>query len=197
MENKKNNFNSLSREKRQKVKTLDYDGKSKRWTVKVALLAFFISLLLSLFSESIQRKGSVILAIVLIVLFMAVNIISDMLGLAITSCQIEQIEREAIDKKLKNKCKRLIQNSDKVSSILCDVVGDICGILCGVSGSIVSIYISNSIDVPSLIVFIGGAVSALIAGVTVLFKSISKNYAVNNAKNIVIKIGKFLNRLYA
>lgn len=186
----------MKENKKQKVKVAKIDNKAKRWIIKISLLAFFISLLLSIISESIQNSG-IIVAVILIIIFMALNVVSDMFGLAITSCQIEHIDRDVLDEKIKNKCKRLIVNADKVSSILCDVVGDICGILCGVSGSILSSSLSNGVEAPSLIIFIGALVSALIAGTTVLFKAISKNYAVNNAHKIVLRIGKLLDRFSA
>ena len=140
-ENKNNNKNENNNKK---VKSQKLSKGSKLWIVKVSTLAFFVSLLLSLFSEIIQQRSSVVFAIILLIIFMALNVLSDMLGLAITSCQIERLSREVSDKKVYDKCITLIKNSDKVSSILCDVVGDVCGILCGVSGSMISILLSKN-----------------------------------------------------
>ena len=165
---------------------------TKLWIAKVTLLAFFISLILSIFSELIQNSNNIFIAITILIIFMALNVLSDMVGLAITSCQIENIENSNFSDKLKNKCLMLIKNADKVSSIMCDVIGDICGILCGVSGTIIVYMVSKSIEIYSLKIFIGAGMSALIAGLTVFFKAISKNFAVNNAQKIVKKIGNFL-----
>lgn len=122
---------------------------------------------------------------------MALNVLSDMIGLAITSCQIENIKKIE-NQQVQSKCLMLVRNSDKVSSILCDVIGDICGILCGVSGTIITAYFVLKVEIASLKIFIGAGVSAVIAGLTVLFKAISKNYAVKNSEKIVRKVGAFL-----
>ncbi len=162
------------------------------WFIKISILALCLSLLLTLFSEIILHKSNVIVAVILLVVFMFLNVFSDMIGLAITSCQIEELKKQNLDKKIFEKCLRLIKSSDKVSSILCDVVGDICGILCGVSGTMIAYIISNYIPIETFNLLLGAFISALIAGLTVLFKAISKNYAVNHASEIVKKTAKIL-----
>lgn len=188
-ENKNNNKNENNNKK---VKSQKLSKGSKLWIIKVSTLAFFVSLLLSLFSEIIQQRSSVVFAIILLIIFMALNVLSDMLGLAITSCQIERLSREVSDKNVYDKCINLIKNSDKVSSILCDVVGDVCGILCGVSGSMISILLSKNISLVGFGIFVSAFLSGLIAMLTVLFKAISKNFAMHNAHKIVKKISTFL-----
>ena len=161
------------------------------WVTKISLLAFSISLFLSLLSSLVLEKSGLIIAILLLLIFMSLNVLSDMVGLAITSCQIESLKK--IDNlEVQKKCLMLVRNSDKVSSILCDVIGDICGILCGVSGTIVTAYCIVRIEIVSFEIFVGAGVSAIIAGLTVLFKAISKNYAVKNSEKIVKKVGAFL-----
>lgn len=162
------------------------------WFIKISILALCLSLLLTLFSEIILHKSNVIIALILLIVFMLLNVFSDMLGLAITSCQIEELKKQNLDKRLFEKCLRLIKSSDKVSSILCDVVGDICGILCGVSGTMIAYIISKYISIETFNLLLGAFISALIAGLTVLFKAISKNYAVNHASEIVKKTAKAL-----
>ena len=79
-----------------------------------------------------------------------------------------------------------------MSSILCDVVGDICGILCGVSGTMIAYICASLLPESNFNMFLGAIVSALIAGFTVLFKAISKNYAVKNSTKIVKKVVNFI-----
>lgn len=165
------------------------------WIIRISLLAFSLSLLLSLFSETFLNKSNVILAIFLLITFMMLNVFSDMLGLAITSCQIEELKKEDLSRSLRARCLVLIKNSDKVSSILCDVIGDISGILCGVSGTTITIIISSTFKIVSLNILFGSIVSAIIAGLTVLFKAIAKNYAVNNSLKLVKSTAKFLDVL--
>lgn len=165
------------------------------WIIRISTLAFSLSLLLSLFSETFLNKSNVIVAVFLLITFMMLNVFSDMLGLAITSCQIEELKKENLSRNLKCRCLVLIKNSDKVSSILCDVVGDISGILCGVSGTTITIIISSTFKIVSLNILFGSIVSAIIAGLTVLFKAIAKNYAVNNSLKLVKSTAKFLDIL--
>jgi len=181
-----------------KVKLLSKNWKKRKifWVAKISILAFSLSLLLSFFSQVVLKKSNAFLAIILLFIFMLFNVFSDMIGLAITSCQIGDVKREREDKKMKEviykKCLTLIKNSDKVSSILCDVVGDICGILCGVSATILTNIIISNDSIVSLYLFIGAIVSSIIAGLTVLFKAIAKNFAVKNSLKIVKKISRIL-----
>ena len=164
--------------------------------MKISVLAFSLSLLLSFFSQIVLKRSNVFLAIFLLCVFMIFNIFSDMIGLAITSFQLGEVSKEKESKKMKEtiykKCLQLIRNSDKVSSILCDVVGDICGILCGVSTTILTNIITSNSSLISLYLFVGAIVSSLIAGLTVLFKAIAKKFAVKNSLKIVKKVSKIL-----
>lgn len=166
------------------------------WIFKITLIAFFLSLFLSIFSEMFLSASNIIFATLLLIIFMFVNIVSDMIGLAIVSCQVEELKRRINNAQIYNMCLALTKNSDKVSSILCDVIGDACGILCGVSGSILSIIISQKIASNSFgALLIGATISALIVGLTVFFKAVSKKYAVINSVNIVRKIAKLFLKL--
>ena len=187
----------LKRDKKSEVEIFSLFSKNKKrsvnWILKITIISFGLSLFLSIFSEIFLSNSNFFLAFILLVVFMFVNIMSDMLGLAIISCPIEDLKKYESNKKLFNMCLRLKNNSDKVSSILCDVIGDACGILCGVSGSILSIILSKKIFLNMFGNLIAGAIiSSIIVGLTVLFKAISKKFAVENAVKIVLKIGKFL-----
>ena len=176
---------------------LDKDNKNKSevqslkignilWILKITLLAFSSSLLLSILSETLLSKSDVFIAILLLIIFMALNVFSDMFGLAITSCQIDSLEKLQKNEKLYNRCLSFIKNADKVSSILCDVIGDISGILCGVSGTMISISIATKSSINSMEIIFSVLISSTIAGLTVLFKAIAKNYAVNNSSKLVV-----------
>lgn len=163
------------------------------WITKISIIAFFLSLFLSVFSELFLSKSNVLFAILLLATFMILNIFSDMLGLAITSCQIVQVRGAKLKREVSAMCLFLIKNSDKVSSILCDVIGDACGVLCGVSGSIFAIILSSKFNLAGVI--IGAIVSSIVVGFTVLFKAIAKNYAVNNSLKLVKKAAKTILKL--
>lgn len=190
------NFMIINDKSKNKVEIAKLKERKKYiWFIKISILAFCLSLMLALFSELVLNRAHVIIAVILLIIFMLLNVFSDMLGLAITSCQIEELKKQVKDEGQLKFCLKLIKSSDKVSSILCDVVGDICGILCGVSGTMISYVIVRCVPVSSFNIFIGAFISALIAGLTVLLKAISKNYAVNHSTKIVKKIVNFMSSL--
>lgn len=165
----------------------------KFWILKISLTSFFLSLFLSLFSEIFFNSKNVFVSCVFLGCFMLLNIISDMVGLAIASCQIDKLKKVKNNNKIYETSLMLIKNSDKVSSVLCDVIGDLCGILCGVCGSILAIILSQKLACN--IVFMGAFVSSIIVGVTVLFKAILKNYAIKHSTNIVLKSARLVLRI--
>ena len=87
----------------------------------------------------------------------------------------------------------LIKNADKVSSILNDVIGDVCGILSGAAGAsiVMKIAIDNagsfmSILIPSLI-------AAIIAGLTISGKAVFKRIAIKHSNTITLSFAKLIN----
>lgn len=180
--------NSLDKECKKKTRNREHIV----WTIRISVLAFAISLTLSMFSEIILVGSNLIIALILLLVFTSLNVFSDMIGLAITSCQIQSLHKNKIGDALYEKCLYLIKNSDKVSSILCDVVGDISSILCGASGTMIAMIISSFFNFQSVNILIVSLVSSVIAGLTVLFKAIVKKYAINNSVKIVVGVGKIL-----
>jgi len=179
-----------------KTSTLSFFNKSKAqkaiWIIKISVISLIISLLLSLFSDYILTKSNIVFALLLLIIFMGLNIFSDMIGLAITSCQVSKLNSKKMPDDVYEKCILLIKNSDKVSSILCDMIGDVCGVLCGVSSTMITIILSKVCIFKFLGLFLGAIVSSFIVALTVFLKAIAKNYAVRNSSSIVVKSSKFL-----
>ena len=117
-----------------------------------------------------------------------------MIGLAVASANLEHFTAMAARKvKGSKQAISLVKSADKVSSILNDVVGDVCGILSGAAGAsiVAKIAIDNSgaflaILVPSLI-------AAIIAGLTIAGKSAFKAVAIKHANQITLGFAKFVN----
>ena len=157
-------------------------------------MAISLSLSFSLLSELVLDGSVLVVAIIVILVFIAIAIITDMLGLAVASANIEDFNAMAARKvKGSKQAITLVKSADKVSSILNDVIGDVCGILSGAAGvSIVAkIAIDNagsfmSILVPSLI-------AAIIAGLTIAGKALFKGIAIKYADKITLQFAKFIN----
>ena len=120
------------------------------WPLIVFILAIFLSLLFSIASELVLSKSTIIIAIIVIFVFIALAILTDMIGLAVASANIEDFNAMAARKvKGSKQAISLVRNADKVSSVLNDVIGDVCGILSGAAGAsiVAKIAIDNGFNV--------------------------------------------------
>ena len=164
------------------------------WPLIVLILAISLSLCFSLLSELVLNGSAIIVAIIVILVFIALAILTDMIGLAVASANIEHFTAMAARKvKGSKQAIALVKNADKVSSVLNDVIGDVCGILSGAAGAsiVAKIAIDNggsfmSILIPSLI-------AAIIAGLTIAGKSIFKKVAIRHANSITLAFAKLIN----
>ena len=176
------------RQNRQKTK------KAWIWPLVILILAISLSLGFSLLSELVFDGSAIAVAIIVIFVFISLAVITDMLGLAVASSNVEHFNAMAA-RKVKGSKQALcfVKNADKVSSILNDVIGDVCGILSGAAGAsiVTKIAIDNagnfiSIVIPSLI-------AAIIAGITIFGKAILKKIAIKHANSITLTFAKFIN----
>ncbi len=162
---------------------------SLSWAWKTFILSICLSILFSMLSQSLFPSLPVFLSLFIILFFIVISVIFDMIGVAVTSTDLENLEKHSSDKGFKT-AKKLCLNTDKVSSFCGDVVGDICGILSGAGG--VSLVVNLHILNPSVYFLITCLVSSLIAGLTIFGKAVFKRYAVDNCESVVLYIGKIL-----
>lgn len=162
-----------------------------RWSLTITLLAFGISLIMSLFSTVVLENVNLLIAILVTFLFILIGIIFDVIGVAVTSGDDTAFHSMSARKVNGGKMGvRLLKNASKVSSICCDVVGDICGIISGTAGvTIVSLLIKYT-DVNELILSL--IVTALISSLTIGGKALGKNYAMNKSTQIITRVSKIL-----
>lgn len=161
------------------------------WPIKILVITLFLSLSFSVLSELLLTNVGIIVSIFIILFLLIIGIITDMIGVATTACQIEPFAAMR-SRKVKGAkfAMILVKNAEKVSSICNDVVGDICGILSGAAGASITLkFISENMG-DSVKILIAGAVSALIAGLTIFGKAICKKYAIDNCTKIVLGVGK-------
>lgn len=170
------------------------DNFNFKWSIKILILSFALSISFSIISDSLLTTASVIIAILIIFLLMFIGVVADMCGVAITSCNIDKFyEKEKRGEKYAKEAIILIKNSDKISVICCDIIGDICSILSGACGaSIVYKLISNGIG-EHYVMFVSSFVSGLIACLTIFFKSLEKSIAVSKNEAITMFVAKCIN----
>lgn len=162
---------------------------SVRWAFKTFILSICLSIVFSVISQSLFPHLSVILSIFVIVFFVALSTIFDMVGVAVTSAELQNLKKYEKHKSFATAVK-LCENTEKISSFCGDVVGDICGILSGAGG--VSLVLSMNITEPNVYFIVTCLNSSLIAGLTIFCKAILKGYAVENAEKVVIKTASIL-----
>lgn len=161
------------------------------WSFIVLLLAFSLSVIFGIASEFALDEASVWIAALIIVIFIAIAIISDMVGVAIASAEIEPFHAMAAKKvRGAKQAIKLVNNASKVASIASDVIGDVCGILSGAAAASIAIMIDTGSTFYNIL--IATACSALVASLTIFGKSIFKKYAINNAESIILILGKVM-----
>lgn len=170
--------------------------KSKQWIwpIVVLILAVSLSLLFSLLSELVLDGSAVWVAVIVIFIFIFFSILTDMIGLAVASANIEHFNAMAARKvKGSKQAISLVRNAGRVSSVLNDVIGDVCGILSGAAGAsiVAKIAIDNSMNFMSILV--PSLIAAIIAGLTIAGKAVFKNVAIKHANSITLAFAKFIN----
>lgn len=160
-----------------------------KWATKTLILSFSLSIVFSVVSQSLFPKLSIMLSIFIIFFFIFVSVIFDMIGIAVASVDIEKLKIYK-DKKGFKMAQNLCENTEKVSSFCCDVVGDICGILSGAGG--VSLVLNINITDSSIYFVVTCIVSSLIAGLTIFGKAIMKGYSVEHCDKVLMKTAQVL-----
>ena len=163
------------------------------WPVKIFIIALILSFAFSFMSEFIFSKVGIVVSLLVVFCLLAIGVITDMIGIAVTSADISPFTA-MMSRKVKGakQAMKLIKNAEKVSSICNDVAGDICGILTGAAGAVIALKLMSG-DVSNIAkVLIASSVSAAIAGLTILGKASFKKIAMDNSTKIVLIVGKIL-----
>ena len=162
-----------------------------KWVFVVTLLAFVISIVMTLFSTMTLENVSLLIAILITFLFILLGIVFDIVGVAVTSGD-EVVFHSMSARKVKGGKigVKLLKNTEKVASICCDVIGDVCGIISGTSGVVIVSLIINLTDINEL--FVSLIVTGLISALTIGGKALGKGFAINKSKEIVTIVAKIL-----
>ena len=127
--------------------------------------------------------------------FIFLGIIFDIIGVAVTVADIKMFNSMATKwVKGSRLAVRFIKNSNKVSSFLNDVIGDICGIISGSTGLSIALLISEKMNYNPLICTL--IITALISTLTIGGKAIGKSIAINKSNVILYRFVKVLSIFY-
>jgi Mg2+/Co2+ transporter CorB len=156
--------------------------------LKIALMTFIISLVISYLSGFSLGLG---LSLCILFLVILVGIVFDIIGTAVTAAKESPFHAMGADKVRGSKeALYLIRHADRTANFCNDVVGDIAGTISGaLAAGIVLQLAAHGLPTNSLI---NAAAIAFIAACTVGGKSFGKSYSIKQANQIVFAVGKAL-----
>lgn len=173
-----------------KDKTSKKKKRRNLWPLKALIISFVLAFAVNAGSELVLTDAQLWLATLLTVIILALGVVFDMVGTAATSCDVQPFLSMAARKvKGAKTAVKLAKNSDVVSSVCCDIVGDICGVVSGVCAATIAtqLLLGNAADF-----WIKVLVYAVISTATISLKAMGKGVAVNKANGIVFGVAKCL-----
>ena len=162
-----------------------------KWVFIVTILAFIISIVMTLFSKIALENVSLVIAILITLLFILLGIVFDIIGVAVTSGDEVAFHSMSSRKVKGGKIGvKLLKNTEKVSSVCCDVIGDVCGIISGTSGVFIVALIIKETKFNELLVSL--IVTGIISALTIGGKALGKGFAINRSKEILTIVSRTL-----
>lgn len=163
-----------------------------KWFIEVVIITFILSICFSYISTNGVTNLNLVSSILILILVIAVGILFDIIGVAVTVANEEEFHAKATKKVKGAKTSiKLIKNSAKVANICADVIGDVCGVLSGAISAMIAAKISEKT---------GGdwqfIISAVVASLTVGGKALGKEIANKESTPIVHFVGKILKGIY-
>ena len=166
-----------------------------RWPIQVFFLAIALSGTLSLVSESMLSGAGLVVAVVIVVAFIALGIVFDIIGVAVTAADAKPFHSMAAHReKGAKEALMLLRSASRVSSVCNDVVGDICGIVSGSTAAVIVVELQRDLSTTSILISI--AVTALISGITIGGKALGKTVAINECTGVVYRVARLMHTLH-
>ena len=164
---------------------------NNKWILVVTLLAFGLSLIMSFVAGIILKNVTLIVSILVTFLFVLLGIVFDIIGVAVTSGDEVAFHSMSARRVRGGKVGvMLVKNASKVSSICCDVVGDICGIISGSAGVTIVALIIKMTNINELLISL--IVTALISALTIGGKAMGKSIAINKSTEVITIVATIL-----
>lgn len=159
----------------------------------IVLVTVCISAAFSFISSVLLENSGMLAAFLLLFFIVALGILFDMVGVAVTAADEKPFHAMAA-KKVPGAGKAiwLLRNADKVASFCNDVVGDICGIISGAASAVIAGQIIAQIAQTGQGNLVQLAMSGLVAGMTVGGKAAGKSIAMRCSTNIVFLTARVL-----
>ena len=182
----KNLVEQTKKREKKKRETVD-----KKWLLKIVVIAFTISFLLSFVANATIPNLSLWLGIVITLLFIMIGVCLDIVGVSVTTAD-ESVFHSMNSRKVKgaNIAVKFKKNADKVSSFCCDVIADVCGVVSGAAGTTIAVILVEQYHTHPLIT--GLVITAIISSLTIGGKAIGKSLAINKGNIILYEFSKIV-----
>lgn len=171
-------------------------NKTIRWVVTIFFVTIFVSGMITMISDEIMGKSSMVVAFLILFTIVLLGILFDIIGVAVTSADEKPFHSMAARKVPgAQEAIALLRNAERVSSICNDVVGDICGVVSGSASATIAAQILQNFEFtwPQIVSLL---MSALVAGLTVGGKAVGKTFAINSCTDIVHMVGKIIFQIH-
>jgi len=173
-------------------KNKEKDHSKMKWFVQVFIITFILSICFSYISTYGVSNLNLASSIIILIAVIAVGIIFDIIGVAVTVAKEEEFHAKATKKVNGAKTSlKLIKNASKVANICADVIGDVCGVLSGAVSAMIAAKLAERTG--ANLQFI---ISAIVASLTVGGKALGKEVANKNSTKIVHFAGTLLSKVY-
>ena len=176
----------------------DHDKSKKtrdHWPLRVFLIAVSLSAVMSFCSSAALEDSGIWIPILVLAIFIALGIVFDMIGVAVTAADPKPFHSMAAHKEKGGKeAIRLLSNANRVSSVCNDVVGDICGIVSGSTAAVIVAALQRDLSTTNVMISIG--VTALISGLTIGGKALFKKVAINECTAVVYRVARIMHALH-
>lgn len=174
----------------------DKKKKSKKkhniWWIKATIISLVLSAFFSYLSEIVSNAEQIAVVIVLLAFLILSGILFDAIGVAVTSCDTTPIISMASRKVYGAKTALwLTKNSDTVSSVCNDIIGDIFSIISGACSAALVVKITMSLSETWQII-LSIAVSAVVSALMIGGKAFMKKIAIDNSKDFVMFVARVL-----
>jgi len=158
--------------------------KKNNWLWQAFLITFLLSIVFGGISNTVVVKLNIVFATIVLIIIILIGVLFDLVGMAVASATEAPFHAKAAKKyKGAKESIILVRNAPMVSNICNDVIGDMCGVISGSIGALLSLNISNILNID--VIFVGLIVSAVIASLTVGGKAIGKKFAIKKCTEII------------
>lgn len=167
---------------------------SMKWSIFISAVTFVLAGIFSVFSTMILEGVVWGIGMLIVLAIIMIGIVFDMMGLASAAAHEKPFHAMASEKvRGAKQAIGIVRNADRFSSFCNDVIGDISGIISGAATTLVVLKLLTSLNVEHSVLYTSVSVvfSALVSALTVGGKALGKSFAIRNATQIVLIIGKF------